>query len=99
MKCTVSPREIRIWVRLGLVAIGLVVTVWSLRGLAFGGGSALNPMNVGGNGIAGVCKEQQATAAAAGQAPSGTVSTAGLSGGATGLLKQLNGGTLNCPTK
>lgn len=100
-----DPRQLKMWVKLATVGIGLVITVWSLRAgpLLGGGPGPSTPGNIAGNGIAGVCQEQKVaqqlsgTTGASG-ASAGTLATAGMSGGARALLQQLNGGSLTCPT-
>ena len=101
---SMDPRQMKMWVKLATVVIGLVITIWSLRaGPLLGGGSGpSSPGGIAGNGINGVCQEQRVAAALSGAsgssgAAAGTLSTAGLSGGARSLLEQLNGGSLDCP--
>lgn len=99
-----DPRQLKMWVKLATVAIGLVITIWSLRAgpLLGAGAGPSSPGGIAGNGINGVCREQAVAAelnggAGSSGAASGTLSTAGLSGGARSLLEQLNGGSLRCP--
>lgn len=100
-----DPRQLKMWVKLGTVVVGLALTIWSLRaGALLGGGSGPStPPNLVRNGIAGACRQQQVAqqldgAGGSAGATSGTLATTGLSGGARGLLTQLNGGSLACPT-
>lgn len=93
-----SSREIKRWMKLVTVTIGIIITVWSLRG-GLGGGTSLNPMNIGGNGIAGICQEQQVAAMLSGQSGTTpqTLATGELTAGATKTLRAMNGGSLACP--
>jgi hypothetical protein len=96
-----DPRQLKMWVKLATVAIGLAITIWSLRaGPLLGGGSgASSPGGIVGNGINGACREQAVAAQLSGASgtTASTLSTAGLSGGARSLLEQLDGNSLRCP--
>ncbi len=86
--------------KLAGVVLGLVLTLWSLRpGSLLGGSGPSSPGGIAGNGIAGICAEQQVAAQLSGTSGTSadTLATAGLSGGARSLLQELYGGSLRCP--
>jgi hypothetical protein len=80
----------------------LVCTVVGARSCnSSGSGSVLNPRNVLGNGLSGVCANQQAVVSASGDITSGTVlppSAEGQLNSALGVLGQKGSGPLSCPT-
>lgn len=66
-----------------------------------GSGSVLNPTNVLGNGLSGVCANQQSVDSASGDVTSGTVmapSAQGQLNAALGVLGQKAPASLSCPT-
>lgn len=80
----------------------LVCTVIGARSCnSSGPGSVLNPSNVVGNGLAGVCANQQAVDSAGGDSNSGAVipqSSANQLNSALGILGQKAPAQLSCPT-
>lgn len=94
-----DPARIRLTVKLGTLAVGTLATVISLHSFSLGGGGSAGTSSLLRNGLAGICADQQATAAASGQAPtsSQTLSTAGLSSADQALARSIGGGSLSCP--
>ena len=80
----------------------LVCTVIGARSCnSSGSGSVLNPSNVVGNGLAGVCANQQAVDSATGEAAPNTVvspSAQSQLNAALGLVGQRSPAALACPT-
>lgn len=80
----------------------LVCTVVGARACnSSGSGSELNPGNVIGNGLSGVCANQQAVDSASGDISSGPVISPAAEGqlnSALGSIGQKTSGPLSCPT-
>ncbi len=98
-----DPRYLKMWVKLVTVAIGLAVTIWSLRAapLLGGGSGPASPGGLAHNGIAGACQEQRLAGqidGSTGGSSAGTLATSGVSGGARALLRELDGSSLACPS-
>lgn len=92
----------RLMLKVVTLLVLLVCTVFGARSCnASGSGSVLNPRNVLGNGLSGVCANQQAVDSSSGDVTSGTAvppSAAGQLNSALGLLGQKAPGPLSCPT-
>lgn len=91
----------RLLLKVVTLLVVLVCTVVGARSCnSSGSGSVLNPRNVVGNGLSGVCANQQAVDSSSG-VTSGTVippSAEGQLNSALGVLGQKAPGPLSCPT-
>jgi hypothetical protein len=92
----------RLMLKLVSVVVMLVVTVMGARSCSTGSGrsSPLDPANVARNGIAGLCANQQAAAAAAGDGSQSSLDLSQAGDDPAGLkaLTQALGGSASCPT-
>lgn len=92
----------RLLLKVVTLLVLLVCTVVGARSCnSSDSGSVLNPRNVVGNGLSGVCANQQAVDSSSGDVASGTVippSAEGQLNSALGVLGQKAPGRLSCPT-